>query len=147
MDISGTVNALKRAALLIKELSGGEIASEIVDVYPDPGNKPHIILKHHYLKKLSGKNYHPDTVKNILLNLGFEIVKEGMDAIHVAAPWHKPDNIHLPADIVEEIMRIDGLDNVAIPSAITISPSVENDRSQSVRKSAVASFPGGTGIP
>jgi phenylalanyl-tRNA synthetase beta chain len=145
MDISGTVNALKRAALLIKELSGGEIASEIVDVYPDPGNKPQIILKHHYLKKLSGKNYHPDTVKNILVNLGFEIVKEGIDAIHVAAPWHKPD-IHLPADIVEEIMRIDGLDNIAIPSAITISPSVENDRSQSVRKSSVAGYLVGQGF-
>jgi phenylalanyl-tRNA synthetase beta chain len=145
MDISGTVNALKRAALLVKELAGGEIASEIVDIYPDPGNKPQVILKHHYLKKLSGKNYHPDTVKNILVNLGFGIVKEGIDAIHVAVPWHKPD-IHLPADIVEEIMRIDGLDNIAIPSAITISPSVDNDRPRAVRRSAVAGFLVGQGF-
>jgi len=139
MDISGTVNALKRAALLIKELAGGEIASEIVDVYPDPRNKTQVILKHHYLKKLSGKNYHPDTIKNILLSLGFEIIKEGIDAIHVAVPWHKPD-ISLPADIVEEIMRIDGLDNIQIPSAITISPSVEADPTRSAWKTSVASY-------
>jgi phenylalanyl-tRNA synthetase beta chain len=145
MDISGTVNALKRAALLIKELAGGEIASEVVDVYPDPRNKTQVILKHHYLKKLSGKNYHPDSVKNILLGLGFEIIKEGIDAIHVAVPWHKPD-ISLPADIVEEIMRIDGLDNILIPAAITISPSVENNPSQASWKSAVASFLVGQGF-
>jgi phenylalanyl-tRNA synthetase beta chain len=145
MDISGTVNALKRAALLIKELAGGEIASEIVDVYPDPKNKTLVILKYHYLKKLSGKNYHQDSVKNILLGLGFEIVKEGIDAIHVAVPWHKPD-ISLPADIVEEIMRIDGLDNIQIPAAIMISPSVENDPSQASWKSAVASWLVGQGF-
>lgn len=145
MDISGTVNALKRAALLVKELAGGEIASELVDVYPDPMNKTQVVLKHHYLKKLSGKNYHPDTVKNILLSLGFEIIKEGIDAIHVAVPWHKPD-ISLPADIVEEIMRIDGLDNIAIPSAITISPSVEKDRDLSARRSSVANYLVGQGF-
>jgi phenylalanyl-tRNA synthetase beta chain len=145
MDISGTVNALKRAALLVKELAGGEIASELVDVYPDPRNKTQVILKHHYLKKLSGKNYHPDTVKNILLSLGFEIIKEGIDAIHVAVPWHKPD-VSLPADIVEEIMRIDGLDNIAIPSAITISPSVEKDRDQSARRSSVSGYLVGQGF-
>ena len=145
MDISGTVNALKRAALLIKELAGGEIASEIVDVYPDPRNKTQVILKHHYLKKLSGKNYHPDTVKNILLSLGFEIIKEGMDAIHVAVPWHKPD-VSLPADIVEEIMRIDGLDNIQIPSTITLSPSVENNPTLSSWKSSVASYLVGQGF-
>jgi phenylalanyl-tRNA synthetase beta chain len=125
MDISGTVNALKRAALLILELAGGEISSDLVDNYPDPANKIQVVLKYHYLKKLSGKNYHPDTVKNILLSLGFEIGREGMDEIQVSVPYHKPD-IALPADIVEEIMRIDGLDNITIPSAITISPSVES---------------------
>src|SRR5882757_8179919 len=137
MDISITVNALKRAALLVKELAGGEIASELVDVYPDPRNKTQVVLKHHYLKKLSGKNYHPDTVKNILLSLGFEIIKEGIDANHVAVPWHKPD-VSLPADIVEEIMRIDGYDNIAIPSTITISPSVEKDRSADAWKGAAS---------
>ncbi len=109
---------------MIKEISGGTIASAIVDVYPDPKEKTQVSLKYHYLKKLSGKNYHPDTVKNILTSLGFEIVKDGIDEITVTVPYHKPD-ISIPADIVEEILRIDGLDNVVIPDAITISPSVE----------------------
>jgi phenylalanyl-tRNA synthetase beta chain len=145
MDISGTVNALKRAALLVKELAGGEIASEIIDIYPDPANKVEVSLKYHYLKKLSGKSYHPDTVKNILHSLGFEIIKEGIDVIHVAVPWHKPD-IHLSADLVEEIMRIDGLDNIAIPASITISPSVEADAPQAGWRSAAASYLVGQGF-
>jgi phenylalanyl-tRNA synthetase beta chain len=145
MDISVTVTALKRAALLIKELAGGEIASEIVDKYPDPANKTQVVLKHHYLKKISGKNYHPDSVRKILLNLGFEVIKEGMDAIHLAVPYHKPDT-SLPADIVEEIMRIDGYDNIQIPATITISPSVETDRSAAAWKEKTASWLVGQGF-
>lgn len=145
MDISGTVNALKRAALLIKELAGGEIASEIVDIYPNPAGKEQVSLKYHYLKKLSGKSYHPDTVKGILLSLGFEIIREGIDDLVVAVPWHKPD-IHLPADLVEEIMRIDGLDNIDIPASITISPSVEAGGAQAGWRSAVAQFLVGQGF-
>jgi len=124
VDISNTVNVLKRAALLIKEVAGGEIASDIVDVYPAPKEKVQVGIKYHYLKKLSGKNYHPDAIKRILTALGFEIVKEGIDELWVSAPFSKPD-ISLPADIVEEILRIDGLDNISIPSVITISPSAQ----------------------
>jgi phenylalanyl-tRNA synthetase beta chain len=113
VDISNTVNVLKRAALMIKEIAGGEIASEIVDVYPDPKPKVEVALKNHYLKKLSGKNYHSDAIKRILTSLGFEIVREGQDEIRVAVPYSKPD-ISIPADIVEEILRIDGLDNIEI---------------------------------
>ncbi len=145
MDISNTVNALKRAASLIKELAGGEISSEIVDVYPQPKSKTKVALKYHYLKKLSGKNYHQDAVKKILESLGFEIVKEGLDEINVAAPFHKPDII-LPADVVEEIMRIDGLDNIQIPSSITISPSVETDFSFSSCKEKIANYLVGLGF-
>jgi phenylalanyl-tRNA synthetase beta chain len=124
VDISNTVNVLKRAALMIQEIAGGEIASDIIDIYPAPKPKAEITIKYHYLKKLSGKNYHGDTIKNILTALGFEIIKEGMDDIRIAVPYSKPD-ITIPADIVEEIMRIDGLDLIEIPSAITISHSVE----------------------
>jgi len=124
VDISNTVHVLKRAALLIKEIAGGEIASEVADVYPDKKDKVQVSIKYHYLKKLSGKNYHQDAIKNILESLGFEIVKEGMDEIRVAVPFSKPD-ISLPADIVEEIIRIDGLDNIDIPKGIYITPSNE----------------------
>lgn len=144
-DISNTVNVLKRAALLIKEIAGGEIASDITDIYPDPKEKIQVSLKYHYLKKLSGKNYHSDTVKNILTSLGFEIIKEGIDEIRLAVPYHKPD-ISLPADIVEEIVRIDGLDNVEIPETITISPAVEKEYLQESYKEKVAGYLVGQGF-
>ncbi len=126
VDISNTINVLKRAALMIKEIAGGEISSDIVDIYPSPIEKTSVALKYHYLKKLSGKNYHADTIKNILTALGFEIQKEGIDEIFVTVPYNKPD-ISIAADIVEEIMRIDGLDNIEIPITISIAPSADND--------------------
>ncbi|TMI70815.1 MAG: phenylalanine--tRNA ligase subunit beta [Bacteroidetes bacterium] len=144
-DISGTVNILKRAAILIREICGGEIASEIVDVYPQPREKTAVSMKYHFLKKLSGKNYHPDTVKNILASLGFEIIKEGIDEIRVAVPHHKPD-ISLPADIVEEVLRIDGLDNIEIPGAITITPSVEENYARETYKEKTANYLVGLGF-
>ena len=145
MDISVTVNALKRAAHLIRELAGGEAVSEMVDIYPLTAEKTQVTLRHHYLKKLSGKNYHPDSVKNILSALGFEILKEGMDDIRVAVPSHKPD-ISLPADIVEEIMRIDGYDNIQIPAAITISPSVETGTAQAAFREIISNYLAGPGF-
>jgi phenylalanyl-tRNA synthetase beta chain len=122
VDISNTANILKRAAVMIKELAGGEIASDVIDVYPDPKEKLQVSLKYHYLKKLSGKNYHPDAVKQILESLGFTFIKEGSNDLWFEVPFSKPD-VTLPADIVEEIMRIDGLDNVEIPAAISMSPA------------------------
>ena len=144
-DISNTVNVLKRAALLIKDIAGGEISSDIIDIYPQPAEKVSVALKYHYLKKLSGKNYHSDTIKNILTSLGFEIQREGMDEITVLVPYSKTD-ISIPADIVEEIMRIDGLDNVEIPSAITISPSAEDDKYGHEFKEKIAGSLTGSGF-
>jgi phenylalanyl-tRNA synthetase beta chain len=145
VDISNTVNVLKRAALLIKEVAGGEIASEVVDVYPDPKPKVEVALKNHYLKKLSGKNYHSDAIKKILSSLGFEIIREGQDEIRVAVPYSKPD-ISIPADIVEEILRIDGLDNIEIPATITISPSVESLRIKESLRDKIANYLVGQGF-
>lgn len=145
VDISNTVNVLKRAALLIKEIAGGEISSEVVDVYPDPKPKTEVTLKNHYLKKLSGKNYHSDKVNKILTSLGFEIIREGLDELRVAVPYSKPD-ISLPADIVEEIVRIDGLDNIEIPSTITISPAVEQFGQKEALRDKIANYLVGQGF-
>lgn len=145
MDISGTVNALQRATQLILEWAGGAPASEIVDVYPTPGHKIEVTLNFAYLARLSGKKYTPQAAKNILSALGFESVNENENGIRVAVPWHKPD-IALPADLVEEIMRIDGLDNIAIPKTITISPSVERDAAPAAHKTAVAHWLVGQGF-
>lgn len=145
VDISQTVSVLKRAALLIKEIAGGTIASDIVDVYPDPKPKAEVSLKNHYLKKLSGKNYHSDAIKRILTSLGFEVVREGQDEIRVAVPYSKPD-ISIPADIVEEILRIDGLDNIEIPASITISPAVEQLHLQESLRDKLAGYLVGQGF-
>ena len=145
IDISNTVNVLKRAALLIKELAGGEIASEITDVYPQPAEQSQVLLKHSFLQKLSGKTYDATTVKTILIALGFNIVKESAESVLVAAPFSKPD-IHLPADVVEEIMRIDGLDNVEIPTSIAISPSVDTNRIKYVNHEKAANYLVGLGF-
>jgi len=144
-DISATVNVLKRAANLIKEIGGGEIASEIVDVYPTVKPKTEVAIKYHFLKKLSGKNYHPDSVKNILNSLGFEVLKEGIDELRVTVPYHKPD-ISLPADLVEEVLRIDGLDNIDIPEAITITPAIEDNYAKEVYREKVANYLVGQGF-
>ena len=145
VDIANCVNVLKRAALLIKEIAGGTISSDVVDVYPSPKEKTQVALKYHYLKKLSGKNYHPDTVKRILLALGFEVVKESIDELTIAVPYSKPD-ISLPADIVEEIIRIDGLDNIDIPTSITISPSVETLNAKETLREKIANYLTGLGF-
>lgn len=145
MDISGTVIALKRAASLIREYGGGKISSAISDKYPEPFPKTQILLKYHYLKKLSGKNYHSLAVKNILLSLGFEILREGLDDLLIAVPFHKPD-VQQPADLVEEIMRIDGYDHIEIPANINISPSVETGREAAAIQENVAGFLVGSGF-
>lgn len=145
VDISNTVNVLKRAAMLIKEVAGGQIASDVIDVYPSPKDKTEVALKYHYLKKLSGKNYHGDTVKNILHSLGFELIKEGMDEMWVKVPFSKPD-ISIAADLVEEIMRIDGLDNVEIPQTIAIAPATETLAHEAAYKEKVADYLTGAGF-
>ncbi len=145
VDISNTVNVLKRAAELVVQVCGGQVTGDIIDVYPKPANPVSVGLKYHYLKKLSGKNYHGDTIKNILLALGFEIIKEGMDEIRVNVPHSKPD-ISIPADIVEEIMRIDGLDNIEIPTSINISPSRSGGYDGTLLKEKIANQLTGLGF-
>ncbi len=139
VDISNTVNVLKRAALLIKEICDGKISSDIIDVYPFPKKQNEITLQSDYLKKISGKNYPADVVKNILKSLNFSIVKENTDEIKVAVPFSNPD-ITIPADIVEEIMRIDGLDSIPIPETIKIAPAIETNAREAALKEKVANW-------
>ncbi len=144
-DISNTVHVLRRAALLIKEIAGGKITGEIIDIYPEPAKKATVALNYDYLKKLSGKNYPPADARNIFKSLGFEISGETTNEIRVEVPFSKPD-ITIPADLVEEIMRIDGLDNIEIPTAIMISPSVEKDHVKYVFKEKLADYLTGLGF-
>jgi len=145
VDIASTVQVLKRAALLIKKVAGGSISSDVTDVYPTVAPKTEVAVKYHYIKKLSGKNYHPEAVKKILTALGFEVIAEGIDELRVAVPYSKPD-ISIPADLVEEILRIDGLDNIEIPTTITISPAIEVASAKEVIKEKTANFLVGKGF-
>jgi phenylalanyl-tRNA synthetase beta chain len=145
VDISATVDVLKRAAMLMKEIAGGTIASEVVDVFPAQEPKKEVTLSYQYLRKLSGKLYPPDTVRSILESLQFTVIKEGADGLVLAVPYHKPD-VSIPADVVEEILRIDGLDNIEIPSSITITPSVEEDYKPEEFKEKVSGMLTGAGF-
>ena len=145
VDISKTVQALKQATLLIQKIAGGKIASNIIDEYPEPIAKKEITLSFHYLKKLTGKNYTSDAVQNILKALDFEIIKENIDFISVTVPYSKPD-IFLPADVVEEIIRIDGLDNITIPTKITITPAIDEHKTTNTLKEKLANYLVGNGF-
>lgn len=120
VDINNLVPALKRAADLICEIAGGTIASEITDVYPQPLEQVHIAFTYDYIQKVCGKFYLPEQIKDILLALNFEIKAEDANGLTVSVPTNKTD-VFLAADIAEEILRIDGLDNVAIPERLSIS--------------------------
>ena len=144
VDIASTVNVLERAASLIQEISGGK-CSEVVDIYPSPAIKKVVTLTYAYLKKLSGKTYPVDKVKTILISLGFDVLTENAESIQVAVPYHKPD-ISLPADLVEEVLRIDGLDNIEIPSTITMSPSIDPLEQKEKFKEKMANYLVGRGF-
>ena len=144
VDIASTVNVLERAAQMIQELAGGK-CSEVVDVYPNPATKAKVVLTYAYLKKLSGKVYPTEKVKTILTSLGFEVLNENAESIEVAVPYHKPD-ISLPADLVEEVLRIDGLDNIEIPSAISMSPSIDPLEQKEKFKEKIANYLVGRGF-
>lgn len=145
VDISNTLDVLKRAAMMIVEIAEGEIASSPVDVYPSPANKSQVSLKYDFLNKLSGKNYNPETVKKILKRLGFDLIGEGTDELKLSIPFSKPD-VRLQADVIEEVMRIDGYDNISIPSSITITPSVGAGNPENVRKEKTANYLVGAGF-
>ncbi len=108
------VYALKRAAMLIAELGGGEVASEVVDIYPQPIAKKKVRVAYAYVNRLIGTDIPHEQIRNILLALGMDVVENADDSFSVDVPTNKAD-VTRPADIVEEILRIYGLDNVPVP--------------------------------
>lgn len=145
VDISNTVHVLNRAAALICEIAGGTIASYSTDDYPEPAEKKQVSFTYNYLEKLSGKIYTPEIVKEILKALQFSILKEVEDGVLLAVPLHKTD-VSLPADVAEEIMRIDGFDNITIPATITITPSTEANAFAEIQKERISSILVGMGF-
>ena len=124
-DPNITIYALKRAALLVKELAGGTISSEIKDVVNGDFTPVRVVLKFDYLNKIAGQEIEKDTAVNILSDLECKIVERTDEHVTVDVPTCKVD-VYRPADLVEEILRIYGYDNIAIPSKINASLNVNN---------------------
>lgn len=145
VDIGQTLEVLKKATLMICDQAHGKVDTDPVDVYPSPAVQPIIKLDYAYVTKMSGKAYEKNTIKNILTGMGFEKVSEDERSVTLKTPTHKTD-VHIPADLVEEIMRIDGFDNIEIPGTITISPSVSGDNSDYVLREKLSSALVGIGF-
>ncbi len=119
-DPNITVYALKRAALLIQEIAGGEIASEVIDLYPNTIDKKQVEVSYAHVTRLIGTEIEHSEIKKILAALEMDIVNETEETFTVAVPTNKAD-VTRPADVIEEILRIYGFNRVPIPARVTIS--------------------------
>ncbi|CAN5492345.1 phenylalanine--tRNA ligase subunit beta [soil metagenome] len=115
-----TVYALKRAALLIKELAGGKISSKIIDLYADPVKPFEVKVLYKNIDRLIGASLERYQIKNILHNLEIKITDESDFGFTCIVPPYRVD-VQREADIIEEILRIYGYDR------ITISPHLKTD--------------------
>jgi phenylalanyl-tRNA synthetase beta chain len=105
--------ALKRAIMLIKELAGGEISSDIVDKYPNPIKNNLVDIRYYNINRLIGKNIEPQTIKDIFSLLDIKIIRENESDLTVEIPSYRVD-VKQEADVIEEILRIYGYNNVEI---------------------------------
>lgn len=117
VDPNGTVYALKRAVLLIKELAGGTIASEIVDVYPTKVARPIITVQYKRINSLIGVEIPAAEVKAILTALDIQTVSETAETLTVSVGTNRADVLR-EVDIIEEILRIYGFNKVPIPTTL-----------------------------
>jgi phenylalanyl-tRNA synthetase beta chain len=130
-DPSVTVEAMKRAAVLIKEISGGQITSDIVDIYPIEIKPAVVDVKYLHIHRLIGLEIPVERLKRIFLALNFNILEERNDGALLQIPTDKAD-VTREADVIEEVLRIYGLNNVPLPEKVTISVS-SNDRKENYR--------------
>ena len=132
IDPNGTIYALKEAALLVKELAGGEIASEIKDNYPAPIADFPVELSYEYTNALIGKVIPAETIKSIVTSLEMKITGETPEGLSLLVPAYRVD-VQRPCDVVEDILRIYGYNNVEIPTSVKSSLSVKGDVDKSVK--------------
>ncbi len=123
IDPNGTIYALKQAAIMAKELAGGKISMEIEDVYPEPVKSFPVTLNYNYANTLIGKTLSKETYKNIAESLEMKIVGETTEELKLEVPTYRTD-VQRPCDVVEDILRIYGYNNVdiskTIQSALTV---------------------------
>lgn len=121
-DPSMTIPALMRTAELLCQVAGAKVSSPVYDVYPQQAQKKHISLTHSYVDASIGHHISPKVQINILKDLDFEIIEQSDDSFVVAAPFAKVD-VTRPADVVEEILRIYGYNNIPFPDGMRASLS------------------------
>ena len=110
-DPNITIYAAKLAALLIQEVAGGEICGELQDIYPERIEPFKVALDLNYCRNLIGKNISDDEIRNILISLEIKVVAEDNNVWNLEVPTYRVD-VQRPCDIVEEILRVYGYNNV-----------------------------------
>ncbi|MEE0521601.1 MAG: phenylalanine--tRNA ligase subunit beta [Bacteroidaceae bacterium] len=127
IDPDGQIYAIKQAALLAQQLAGGEISMQIVDVKNDNLPKDAVIdVDYQYVNDLIGKEIPAETIQSILVNLGFKVLSSDDATMQVQAPAFRVD-VTKPCDVVEEVLRIYGYNNVEIPSQVRSSLTTKGD--------------------
>ena len=126
IDPNGIIYALKQAAILCKQLAGAKIAMEICDEYPNPIENAKIDVAYDYVNQLIGKDIEPAMVKRIVESLGMTVLEEHDDRLLLEVPAYRVD-VQKPCDVVEEILRIYGYNNVEIPTQLKGSLVIKGD--------------------
>ena len=131
LDPNGTIEVLKRAALLIREVAGGRITGEIQDVYPNKVEPYAVDITYRKIDETIGQAIPPETVKSILRSLEVEIAHETPEGLSLRVPVYRID-VRRDVDVIEDILRIYGYNNVAFDDRVqsTLSYRTPTDRSQ-----------------
>lgn len=117
IDPNGIIYALKQAAILCSEIAGGVVSMDIRDEYPKPVENSIVNLQYDYVKRLVGKDIPVLKIKNICESLEMKILEETSESIKLEIPPYRVD-VKRPCDVVEDILRIYGYNNVEIPSQL-----------------------------
>ena len=125
-DPNITMYALKLAALMIKELAGGEICGEPIDIYPNPVAPFDVTLSYDYARGLIGKNIPNETFEAILASLEIEIASTDGNEAQLKVPTYRVD-VQRPCDVVEDILRIYGYNNVEMGTTVHSSLSFKSE--------------------
>ncbi len=126
IDPNGTIYALQQAAILCQELAGGKVSMDIVDVYPKPIRNAVVELKYDYVNRLIGKNLSSGVIKYICRALDMEVKFENEQGLTLEIPAYRVD-VQRPCDVVEDILRIYGYNNVEIPTQLKSSLVIKGD--------------------
>ena len=120
IDPNGAIYAMKQAAILCCELAGGKVSMQLKDVYPNPIPDAKVSLSYSYVNSLIGKEIGINTIKDIVTSLDMVITSENEDGIELTVPAYRVD-VQRPCDVVEDILRIYGYNNVEIPTQLKSS--------------------------